>query len=64
MALSLEDSKSKDIQALTAAMNELAYTLNTTVLLNLASTENERQHVHDRVMTRHKIKKGRIEVVH
>lgn len=58
MALSLEDSNSKDIQALTAAIKELAYTLNIYIISSLATTENERQYVHDRVVTRHEVKKG------
>ena len=58
IAISLENSKSKDIQALTAAIKELAYTLNITVLSRLATTEDERQYVHDRV-ARYEVKKER-----
>ena len=50
IAIALENSKSKDIQALTAAIKELTYSLNTFVISNLATTEEERQRVLDRVM--------------
>ncbi|NAL78358.1 hypothetical protein [Nitrososphaera sp. AFS] len=36
IAIALENSKSKDIQALTAAIKEMAYTLNTYVISSLS----------------------------
>jgi hypothetical protein len=60
VAIALENPKTKDIQALTAAIRELTYTFNTYVISSLATAEDERQQIHDRVMTRPEVKKGRI----
>jgi hypothetical protein len=62
IATALENPK-KDIQALTEAIRELIYTFNTYVISSLATAEDERQQIHDRVMTRPEVKKGRIETV-
>jgi hypothetical protein len=56
-AIVVGNLKSKDIQALTAAINELTYGLNTIVMSSLAITEDEHQHVHDIVMTRYEVNK-------